>query len=179
MLTPADIEQKKFKTTRVREGYDQDEVDAFLDAAGEQLQQAIDEINTVRSETVRVKAQLATVQRQLDTYGNQPTQVMPVIPEFLGDVTRILGVAQQTADQEVAEAKYKAERATSEAEMKAKEIISKACSEAEQAKSRAQSEVFSMQGKLGTLKEQHDSLKMFLTEHLTALQGKLEERSGH
>lgn len=34
MLTPADIDSKQFATTRLREGYDQDEVDTFLDQVG-------------------------------------------------------------------------------------------------------------------------------------------------
>ena len=39
-LTPADVRNKQFSTTRLRPGYDEEEVDAFLD----EVEAALDEL---------------------------------------------------------------------------------------------------------------------------------------
>ncbi|HVT19852.1 MAG TPA: DivIVA domain-containing protein, partial [Mycobacteriales bacterium] len=48
-LTPQDIQNKRFKTAgRMRLGYDEDEVDAFLDEVEEELRRLIAENNSLR-----------------------------------------------------------------------------------------------------------------------------------
>lgn len=184
MLTPADIDKKEFGTVRLREGYDQDEVDNFLDLAAQALTAANEETTQARAEAAQYKSRLAIVQRQLDAYGEQPTTQMeavpaapPVVPmpEFLGDVSRILSVAQQSADEQMAEAAGKAGQLIREAEIKASAVVGQAVTDAEQAKVRAQGDLYSMQQNLSAVKEQHDKLKSFLTDQLTALQAKMEE----
>jgi DivIVA domain-containing protein len=55
-LTPADVRNKQFNTSRLRPGYDEQEVDAFLDEAEEEL----DRLNTENEE---LRAKLAEVLR--------------------------------------------------------------------------------------------------------------------
>lgn len=177
MLTPADIEKKQFTTVRLREGYDQTEVDDFLDLTAAEL-------TTAQTEVVTLRNRIAVLQRQLDTYGSQPTETIPTIqpgppqppmPEFLGDVSRILSVAQQSADEQIAEAAAKAQALVAEAEGKAASLLGQAVTDADQAKTRAQGELYAMQTKLSDMVHRHDSIKAFLAEHLTALKDKLEE----
>src|ERR1700675_2728639 len=42
-LTPADVRNKQFSTTRLRPGYDEEEVDAFLDEVEAELDRLIQE----------------------------------------------------------------------------------------------------------------------------------------
>ena len=49
-LTPDDVVHKRFETTRFRDGYDQDEVDDFLDEVVTELRRLIEENDTLRAE---------------------------------------------------------------------------------------------------------------------------------
>ncbi|MGW0939122.1 DivIVA domain-containing protein [Streptomyces sp. NPDC002666] len=175
MLTPVDIDRKQFTTVRLKEGYDQDDVDDFLDACKGALAGSLAREASAQSELSRVKSQLAVVQRQLDAYGSAPTTAMPAIPEYLGDVSRILSVAQQTADQQTAEAAKKAEEHVAAAKSEAARIIGESTVEADNQRNRAQGELYTVQTTLAGLRDQEQKLRAFLTEHLTALGAKLDE----
>jgi len=43
-LTPADVRNKQFSTTRLRPGYDEEEVDAFLDEVEAELDRLIQQL---------------------------------------------------------------------------------------------------------------------------------------
>jgi len=47
-LTPEDVVQKRFQQTKFREGYDQDEVDDFLDEVVVELRRLIQEKDEVQ-----------------------------------------------------------------------------------------------------------------------------------
>lgn len=46
LLTPDDVVNKKFQSTKFREGYDQDEVDAFLDDVVATLRELMKQIES-------------------------------------------------------------------------------------------------------------------------------------
>jgi DivIVA domain-containing protein len=48
-LTPADVRNKQFSTTRLRPGYDEEEVDAFLDEVETELDRLIGENEELRA----------------------------------------------------------------------------------------------------------------------------------
>src|SRR5512146_1127236 len=48
-LTPADVRNKQFSTTRLRPGYDEEEVDAFLDEVEAELDRLIQENEELRA----------------------------------------------------------------------------------------------------------------------------------
>src|SRR3954453_18951527 len=48
-LTPADVRNKQFRTTRLRPGYDEEEVDAFLDEVEAELDRLIQENEELRA----------------------------------------------------------------------------------------------------------------------------------
>lgn len=185
MLTPADIEHKQFTTTRLSQGYDQDEVDDFLDSAAAALADALNRASAAEAEASTVKSRLALVQRQLDTYGSIPTQSVPVVTSLLATpqepvadavtgVSRILAIAQQAADQQLAEANAKAAGLVSEATGKANALLGQATQDADAAKTRAQGELYTVQQKLQELKNTHETLRQFLVQNVTNLQTALE-----
>ncbi len=66
-LTPDDVVHKRFETTRFRDGYDQDEVDDFLDEVVTELRRLTEENDALRAENEQLKqggAVAATVEAQ-------------------------------------------------------------------------------------------------------------------
>src|ERR1700678_1961782 len=53
-LTPADVRNKQFSTTRLRPGYDEEEVDAFLDEVEAELDRLIQENEELRAKLTEV-----------------------------------------------------------------------------------------------------------------------------
>src|SRR5438552_17625699 len=53
-LTPADVRNKQFSTTRLRPGYDEEEVDAFLDEVEAELDRLIQENEELRGKLAEV-----------------------------------------------------------------------------------------------------------------------------
>ena len=53
-LTPADVRNKQFSTTRLRPGYDEEEVDAFLDEVESELDRLIQENEELRAKLAEV-----------------------------------------------------------------------------------------------------------------------------
>lgn len=75
LLTADDVLNKKFQPTKFREGYDQDEVDDFLD-------EVVNTLSSLSSENEELKAKLAAAERRVAelSSGEQPTAVA-VAPE--------------------------------------------------------------------------------------------------
>ncbi|WP_306232768.1 DivIVA domain-containing protein [Agrococcus beijingensis] len=78
-LTPDDVVHKRFETTRFRDGYDQDEVDDFLDEVVTELRRLTEENDTLRAENEQLKqggAVAAPVER---AESERPVAEAPVI----------------------------------------------------------------------------------------------------
>lgn len=58
-LTPDDVVHKRFETTRFRDGYDQDEVDDFLDEVVTELRRLTEENDTLRAENEQLRQGIA------------------------------------------------------------------------------------------------------------------------
>lgn len=72
-LTPQDVRDVRFGTTRMRAGYDMTEVDAFLDSIetsmgsySTELRNSRDESDALRSQVHQLQARLQSVQAELD-----------------------------------------------------------------------------------------------------------------
>ncbi len=63
-LTPEDVVNKRFNPTKFREGYDQDEVDDFLDEVVVELRRLNQENEELRQRLVSGESRLAGLQRQ-------------------------------------------------------------------------------------------------------------------
>jgi DivIVA domain-containing protein len=134
MLTPADIDKIQFSTTRLKEGYDQNEVDAFLDRLSVDYARGCADLARAEQEITRLRSQISRLTEA-------PTAVAATTPVATAD--RLLRVAEQTAEQHVAEARAEADeivrraggqgaRAIEEAQAAADQMVRDAKEQAEQ-----------------------------------------------
>lgn len=74
-LTPEDVVNKRFQPTKFREGYDQDEVDDFLD-------EVVGELRRLTTENEQLRQKLAATERQVTELrhasGSLPNNVVPI-----------------------------------------------------------------------------------------------------
>ena len=160
-LTPADVRNKQFSTTRLRPGYDEEEVDAFLDEVEAELDRLIQENEELRAKLAEVMRGGKSAVPALSSPLSDPKQDMmePVMPDrrpepvMMGGMphiednmdtaARVLSLAQQTADQAIADARREADETLGRARREADEVLTKARRQAEQitgdARARAES----------------------------------------
>ena len=162
-LTPADVRNKQFSTTRLRPGYDEEEVDAFLDEVEAELDRLIQENEELRAKLAEVlrgggKPAMALSSPlsdpRPDTMPEPPMEQPMRRPEPMMDrpyhaednmdtAARVLSLAQQTADQAIADARREADETLGRARREADEVLTKARRQAEQitgdARARAES----------------------------------------
>ena len=136
-ITAADVRATQFGTTRMRSGYDMDEVDAFLDIIEADVAQYADELQrsrdgeaVLRTQCDQLQARLTAaeqrvseLQEQLATSGRGVSvpavaaapQVSEELRSHLGDnpeAAEVLAVAQRTADEIIRFAQTRADGIT-------------------------------------------------------------------
>jgi DivIVA domain-containing protein len=135
-LTAAEVRATQFATTRMRSGYDMDEVDAFLDIIEADVAQYADELQRSRDGEAVLRTQcdqlqvrvttaeerLAAAQEQAATRGAVATVVAAEAPRVsedlsahLGDnpdAAAVLAAAQATADEIIRHAQARADAIT-------------------------------------------------------------------
>jgi DivIVA domain-containing protein len=163
-LTPADVRNKQFSTTRLRPGYDEEEVDAFLDEVEAELDRLLQENEELRAKLAEfmrggktpapaLSSPLPEAQSELmapepprPEPERRPEPVMmgvAPVEDNMDTAARVLALAQQTADQAIADARREADETLGRARREADDILSKARRQAEQitgdARARAES----------------------------------------
>jgi DivIVA domain-containing protein len=83
-LTPEDVVNKRFQPTKFREGYDQDEVDDFLDEVVVELRRLGQENEELRQRLIAGESRINELQRSAQSstpahFGDQP-QPTPAVP---------------------------------------------------------------------------------------------------
>src|SRR5690348_18116946 len=164
-LTPADVRNKQFSTTRLRPGYDEEEVDAFLDEVEVELDRLIQENEELRSKLAECLRGGKTAVSALSSPLADPEPEMlapePMMPEpehrpepvrasmpsadNMDTAARVLALAQQTADQAIADARREADETLGRARREADEILGKARRQAEQITSDARARAESLE----------------------------------
>jgi DivIVA domain-containing protein len=163
-LTPADVRNKQFSTTRLRPGYDEEEVDAFLDeveAALDELIQDNEELRAKLAEVLRGKPPVSlTPQAEVPEMMQQPEPIRheperrpePVmigssrpVEDNMDTAARVLSLAQQTADQAIADARREADETLGRARREADDILTKARRQSEQITSDARARAESLE----------------------------------
>src|SRR4051812_22873621 len=164
-LTPEDVQNKRFTTVRFKEGYDEEEVDAFLDEVEAELRRLLGENEQLR----RAPKPPAPAPAPAPAPTPPPAPAAPVVAEEQPQeaALRTLLLAQRTADEAIAEAKAEAEQIVSSARMKASAL------EAEAQQQRA-SAVAELQRQRTALESQIESLRGFEREYRTRLKAYLE-----
>lgn len=170
-MIPADIDNKEFKTTRVKEGYDQDEVDNFLDAVRVHWQAQKDAAEAASEEIARLKRRLVEAEAIADAY--DVTQVLPT-PPASESAARILEFAQRTADDVMADAKAQADNVKALAENQANELLSRSKAQAEAMMNEARGTVYQLERESkqleGKIKETKDHVRGYLRRALNELE---------
>jgi DivIVA domain-containing protein len=163
-LTPADVRNKQFSTTRIRPGYNEEEVDAFLDEVGAALDRLIqenDELRAKLAEELRdgksaVPAFASPLSdpkpdmmapEHVEPERRQPEPVMlagaPHTEDTTNTAARVLWLARQTADQAIADARREADEILGRARRETDEMLTDARRQTEQitadARARAES----------------------------------------
>ena len=81
-LTPEDVVNKRFQPTKFREGYDQDEVDDFLDEIVIELRRLNQENEDLRQRLLASEARISELQRSGAGLAEQLNSTEPVVPSF-------------------------------------------------------------------------------------------------
>jgi DivIVA domain-containing protein len=95
-LTPEDVVNKRFQPTKFREGYDQDEVDDFLDEVVVELRRLNQENEELRQRLVAGESRIAELQRsssQPAALGEAPQPQAAVQQDQIGDQVQPFGGA--------------------------------------------------------------------------------------
>lgn len=153
MITTEDILAKTFTETRFGRGYDQGEVDEFLDALAAQLKpEAIPAIPPVPTEA--------------PTVGAAPT---------VQSIALLLDNAQKAADQISAEAQQQAAVTAYTAQQQAKALVDEATAKAAQIAAEATAQHDAVAASVEALKAQHKDIAARLKDALGKLAADVEE----
>ncbi len=143
-LTPADIHNVAFKMSSIgKRGYEQDEVDAFLDLVEDELARLIEENNLLTSRMSAFEAGNPPAPLTDDSAAPTPPAAAPVVIAP-GDASvhaaRLLGLAQETAERLTTEAGAEAEATLSAARAESERLRSEAQAESERVRTDAQTQ---------------------------------------
>jgi DivIVA domain-containing protein len=172
-LMPADVHNVAFsKPPLGKRGYDEDEVDAFLDLVEAELTQFIEENNDLRNQVEQCDRQQRAA--SVDTGGalrplKLPRPVLTPVPPLMmepisprGDhnvqAAKVLGLAQEMADRLTGEAKAEADGMLSEARTRSEQLLSDARAKADgmvnEARGRAEAMLHEARTRAETLERQ-------------------------
>src|SRR2546430_6061735 len=164
-LTPADVRNKQFSTTRLRPGSEEEEVDAFLDEVEVELDRLSQENEELRAKLAECLRGGKSAASALNSPLNEPESMAPepMMPEperrpepammsmapppedNMDTAARVLALAQQTADQAIADARREADENLGRARREADDILGKARRQAEQINSDARARAESLE----------------------------------
>jgi len=159
-LTPLDIQQQKFKVKW--RGYNQQEVETFLEMVSEDVESLLKEYNKLRDELQKCEAQLA------DYRDNERS------------IQQTIMTTQKVSDDLKKNAQRESELIISEAKVESERIINSAKEQSEKMMSSSRLEVEIIRKQLNDLKnkkmECELSLKSMLESHLRLLKSEMEEK---
>jgi DivIVA domain-containing protein len=196
-LTPEDVQDKQFATVRLKEGYDMDEVDDFLDEVQAELARLHRENDELRDKLAAVTrgGGLPETPPARQGEGQKPPSTTPpaTVAAAQGQpaeaAAKVLALAQRTADELVADAKAEADRLLSDARQRADKIdaelkakVGKIESEARQkaealereAAQRKQDVFGALEAECAQLERRRDELRDFEREYRSRLKAYLQ-----
>lgn len=192
LLTADDVLNKKFQSTKFREGYDQDEVDDFLD-------EVVGTLRELQNENDDLKTKLAAAERRIVELSRdggapvaapvpvkapepEPTPVVaaplpaPVVaapaprnePE---SATGMLALAQKLHDDYVRSGQEESDRLVNEARVRATQIV-------REAEETSQRTLMQLEQERSLLERKIDELRVFERDYRTRLKSYLENLLG-
>ena len=184
-LTPEDVVNKRFNPTKFREGYDQDEVDDFLDEVVVELRRLNQENEELRQRLVSADSRMAELQRSASqapaAQAAAPVAMpapAPEQPAFAqgnfdanamdpGNTNNLLQLARRLHEEHVREGMEKRDALISEGHATAARVVS----EAEQG---ARSQLGALQQERQELERRVEELRGFEREYRSKLRGYIE-----
>ncbi len=199
-LTPEDVVNKRFQSTKFREGYDQDEVDDFLDEIVVELRRLNQENDELRQRLVAADARMAELQRGAAAAPAAPAEAAPafaapapapvvpapmpepaVAPMMAGgaepstDTNNLLQLARRLHEEHVREGQAKKEALIAEGQAEAARIVAEATTA-------QQGQIQALEQERVALQQRVDELRTFEREYRqqlrTYIQGQLAELDG-
>ena len=202
-LTPADVHNVAFSKPPIgKRGYNEDEVDAFLDLVETELARLIEENADLRQRVSELDSELASgrggVQftQELPAYQREAVEQAEdsLSEEQAVRAARVLSLAQDTADRLASSARAEADQVVAEAQANAEQIVSEArhiaettVNEARQradamladAQSRSENQLRQAQERAEFLQadaeRRHTELMNTVNQQRTVLEGRLEQ----
>jgi DivIVA domain-containing protein len=184
-LTPEDVVNKRFQPTKFREGYDQDEVDDFLDEIVVELRRVHQENEDLRRRLLAADGRIAELQRSGADLPAQlasaPSVSAPVavsaFPEAVSDpatldssnTNNLLQLARKLHDEHVREGMIKRDELIAEGHATAARIVREA--EAQQ-----RSELNRLEQEKAVVEHRIQELKSFEREYRTKLKNYIESQ---
>ena len=135
-ITPADIEQLSFSESK--HGYDTEEVDTALEQIAQEVDAMLNKIADLKNRLNSAEQQLAQSQGEVARLQSEaaapvaapePVSAANDLNASEAQISRVLIVAQQSADKMVSDARDSAERIRNDADQKAREVIRQALAE--------------------------------------------------
>ena len=175
-LTPEDIVNKRFQSTKFREGYDQDEVDDFLDEVVVEIRRLVAENEELSNKAAAADARIAELQRSGGSQGS--VGVAPTLPAG-GDVVEaenannLLQLARRLHEEHVREGIQKRDELIAEGHAQAARIVAEAETEHRAQVAALEKERTAIQTSVEELRsferESRSSLTAFINNQLSAL----------
>lgn len=181
-LTPEDVVNKRFNPTKFREGYDQDEVDDFLDEVVVELRRLNQENEELRQRLVAEQARVAELQRGAAAAPAPMAAPMPMPgapdPAFAqggfdpngmdpANTNNLLQLARRLHEEHVREGMEKRDALIAEGHATAARVVS----DAEQA---ARNQIGNLQQERAELERKVEELRGFEREYRAKLRGYIE-----
>lgn len=192
-LTPEDVVNKRFQSTKFREGYDQDEVDDFLDEIVVELRRLTQENDELRQRLVAADARIAELQRGAASMPMEaaaaPAPVAAPAPApfpvadapSLGgaepgvDTNNLLQLARRLHEEHVREGLAKKEQIIAEGQAEAARIVAEATSAQQGQLQTLERERMALQQRVDELRtferEYRQQLRTYIQSQLTELEG--------
>jgi DivIVA domain-containing protein len=171
MVDPHDIERVEFSTTRLKAGYDPDEVDNYLDRVADTLKARNEALNKANDEIVLLRRRVAELERAAN---DAPTAQLPAVaPAPTEAAGRLLDLAQKTADEVIAQAQAEAVEIQRRADENARDTLNAAVEEGNRRKRDAEAAAYKAERDLELLADVRKSVRSQLEAQLNDLRNKL------
>ena len=178
-LTPEDVVNKRFQPTKFREGYDQDEVDDFLDEVVVELRRLGQENEDLRQRLIASESRIAELQRSTVPNTGEQVQQQPVqqisYPTAQSDTgavdpsntNNLLQLARRLHEEHVREGVEKRDALIAEGHATAARVVA-------DAETKQRTQLNSLDQERAGLEHRIDELRTFEREYRQKLKGYIE-----
>lgn len=187
-LTPEEIVNKRFQSTKFRDGYDQDEVDDFLDEVVVEMRRVVQENVVLKQELQAAGARIAELQRSggvqgLGSAAEPGAGAPPQMPAGLAgaasdpveaeSTNNLLQLARRLHEEHVREGIQKRDELIAEGHAQAARIVAEAEAEQRRVSSAFEQRTVELENRIEQLRQferdYRNSLKGFVSTQLSTL----------